>query len=110
MVLDGDDQYAFGVHVPRDAVLRIWPTSTPLREIRPALAANRGGRTNKWDWEGAYIEMARLLHMADDPPRNRPELSSLIKDWFVARVGNHPADSLIREKVKRFWDEMTPPT
>jgi hypothetical protein len=77
----------------------------------PESAKNHsGGRPTKHDWEGAHNEMTRLMYMAAEPPADRATMNNAIKDWFIGKTGTHPSDSMIREKVLRFWEALTPKT
>jgi hypothetical protein len=69
---------------------------------------NKGGAPVKWDWEGAYIEMGRIVALEDENV-DRATLSERVKNWFVGKFDNHPSDSLIRDKVKRFHETLWPP-
>lgn len=70
-------------------------------------AHNKGGRPQKWDWEGALIEMARVAVLADDC--DREALAAAVEEWFVKNTGDHPAPSEIRKRVKRLHENIWPP-
>lgn len=105
-----EDQYGHGVHVSRDDIERLWPapiTAGATSEASSQSNAGQGGRHRKWDWDGAFIEMARVAVHGDDC--DRPIIDKAVKDWFVTECGSHPADSQIRDKVKRFHEALWPP-
>lgn len=60
--------------------------------------ASSGGRPQKWDWEGCWLEMCRISYL-DGLPATRAEMTGKLKDWFIGAVGDHPSDSEIRKRV-----------
>jgi hypothetical protein len=81
----------------------VLPPPSPTHQI------SKGGRPRDWDWEGAYIELARIL-VIEEGDFDRPELNNRIRKWFSDRNNtNCPSDSMIREKVKRFYESIWPP-
>jgi hypothetical protein len=77
------------------------------RDSEPAKKGTGGPRL-KYDWEGAYIEMARIAFLDENPPRSCAEMQERLREWFMQqrRDHDHPADSLLRDKVKLFWTRM----
>ena len=66
--------------------------------------STRRGRPRTHDWEGAIIEMVRIAATNPDGlPSKQSDLAQAIADWFVARTGNHPALSLINDRVRRAY-------
>ncbi len=80
------------------------PKQQQVAPVPVILPENKGGRKPKWDWDGAFIEMARLYFVDEDPPKTRSEMNDRIAEWFVKKSGSEPATSLLRGKVKRFWE------
>lgn len=85
-----------------------WPASNPKVAVLPVTGVRAGGSPGKWDWEGAYIEMARIVALEDVSP-TRPTLNELVLNWFMTTAGDHPSESQIRDKVKRFHEAIWPP-
>jgi hypothetical protein len=106
---------AFGVEMSERHLLEYWPIvsqAPPEKDAVPPpgeATQNKGGAPGKWDWEGAYIEMARIA-VLDDENVDCVTLNERVKHWFVGEVDNHPSDSQIREKVKRFHEALWPPS
>lgn len=73
----------------------------------PTPARNVGGRPNKWDWEGAMIELSRLDAEGGTVNKTAPQLARHMRDWFIGHTGDAPADSEIRRRVKRYRDALT---
>jgi hypothetical protein len=94
--------------------LKYWPKASQASPEKDAVpprgeaTRNKGGAPSKWDWEGAHIEMARIVAL-DDENVDRTTLNEKVKDWFVSKFDNHPSDSQIRDKVKRFHEALWPP-
>jgi hypothetical protein len=108
------DFSASGVEMSERHLLEYWPRvsqASPEKDAVPPpgeATRNKGGAPGKWDWEGAYIEMGRIVALEDENV-DRATLSERVKNWFVGEVDNHPSDSQIRDKVKRFHETLWPP-
>lgn len=80
------------------------------RPVQPRLTlvpnAAKGGRPQKWDWEGALIELSRLDAVDGTENKSGADLAQHLSAWFVAQTGDTPADSEIRKRVKRFREML----
>ncbi|TXN27129.1 hypothetical protein [Methylobacterium sp. WL19] len=108
----GRDQYfASDITVDAVAAATFLRLRDPLNQSQPSASAavekNRGGRPTKYDWDGAFIEMARIAVLGDDS--SRAALTKAVEDWFMQTSGSSPASSLVREKVQRFHESIWPP-
>lgn len=83
------------------------PLYQPQASTAPAAEKNKGGRPAKHDWDGAFIEMARIAVLGDDS--SRAALTKAVEEWFMQTAGSSPAPSLVREKVQRFHESIWPP-
>jgi len=91
------------VRIESAKIDKLWPVDENLGSRNP------GGRPQKWDWEGALIELARI-NIIENGDNSRPTLQRLLKEWFALHnEGDCPSDEMVREKVKRFHEGVWPP-
>lgn len=77
----------------------------PVRRERvDQLATKRGGRPTTWDWDAMWIEVVRLMKDGEVP--SRADLPKHLAAWFQATVGDEPASSTLRDKVKKLFDTI----
>lgn len=69
---------------------------------------NAGGNPGKHDWEGALAHLAKIILLEEDEI-DRAKMNDRVREWFIEATGDHPSDSQIREKVKRFHETIWPP-
>ena len=67
-----------------------------------ARAKGRPGRKEKWDWDGAAAHLFKIAKTPVGLPTNQAEVERILKDWFMKTTGDYPAESTIREKIKRW--------
>lgn len=70
--------------------------SLPRAPPRP----DRGGRPNKWDWEAALIELARLDAMEGTANKSDPDLIRYLMEWMAKPDGEAPSEGEVRKRVK----------
>jgi hypothetical protein len=106
LVRKDDDHYAFGVHVPREAILNRWPERKQIAEneesIPPGVKA-RGGAPPKYDWESMMAYAAVHIHDHGWPERKSGQLLKILQDWFAKR-NQYPSASDVRRRVKLLYD------
>lgn len=72
-----------------------------------AVRARPMGRPTKWDWEAAFVELHRLDAEEGTENKTQAILVRHLADWFAQlNGGESPADSQIKERVKR-WQEVS---
>jgi hypothetical protein len=96
---------AFGIVVRRSDLVRIWPAAadSPVR--------GRGGAPRQWDWEGAFIEMARIFIFERSPPRTNDEWKARVRSWFETyhppvKNRRHPSDTELLPRIRQFREML----
>jgi len=91
----------FDIMVEMKDLDRLWPVSTQ--------SVNKAGRPAKYDWEGALIHLSRQVFCGEfDPIKDcQSEVVRRMRDWFIANRGEEPSDTLLKERAKRFLDEIS---
>ena len=102
----GHDMRLHGIHKGKNGdliLVRDMPAAAP-----PVPAKGKGGRTAKWDWEGALVEIAKLERTDGIENKSQADLVRHLGNWFSIHSpdGTAPADSEIRARVKRYQDSL----
>jgi hypothetical protein len=66
------------------------------------------GRAKNYDWEAAFIEMARIL-IIEDEWIDRAGMTPRIRAWFFEHYGKFPKSARLRSKIKQFYEGIWPP-
>ncbi|MCJ2136377.1 hypothetical protein MKK69_20380 [Methylobacterium sp. J-026] len=103
--LEGKTGLPFVIKIPAGMQLNFGAAS---REISSGNTwKSKGGRPREHDWDGAFIEMARVAISGQD--HSPAALTRAVTEWFAKTYDREPADSQIREQVARFHDALWPP-
>lgn len=88
------------VFVDAERASERWRRLDPSNAVR----VGAGGRTPKYDWEGAILELVRLDASGGTVGKSQADLVRHLQDWFVATRtdGDAPAASDIKTRVSRF--------
>lgn len=67
-----------------------------------------GGSEPRYDWDGMFVEMVRIMN-EQGIPKKQAEFVSLIIDWFhsESETGDIPDESTIRKRVAAVWRRLT---
>ena len=68
-------------------------------------AKNQGGRPAKYDWDGCYAEIVRIADI-DGLPSVQNNLIEQLRNWFIAEIDDHPADSEIKKRVSAIYKRL----
>jgi hypothetical protein len=96
-------QIAEGVRVSRTSIERL---NSP-----PTKPENKGGAEPQYDWEGAAIEMARILYVEQKLSKGRTSQAAMIerlKDWFEQQPEGVPGDTQLKRHARRFLSAHAP--
>lgn len=82
-----------------------------LEEYRSSSGSkNKGGRPQKWDWEGALIHLVAVANTPDGLPtgqKAQAEIEKIISDWFDPKAENTPVESEIRKRASAVMQAIT---
>jgi hypothetical protein len=73
-----------------------------------AAAKNTGGAPTKIDWEGMWIEVARILYEERKFAGTRAEFQRRLLDWFATTGRHEPGETIMRKKMKALFDILRP--
>ena len=79
--------------------------SEPSPEHIEIEAKNKGGRPARYDWDGCYAEIVRIADI-DGLPSVQNDLIEQLKNWFIAEIDEHPADSEIKKRVSAIYKRL----
>ena len=67
-----------------------------------------GGSEPRYDWDGMFVEMVRIIN-EQGIPQKQADFVSLIIDWFhnASENGEIPDESTIRKRVAAVWRRLT---
>ena len=67
-----------------------------------------GGSEPRYDWDGMFVEMVRIIN-EQGIPQKQADFVSLIIDWFhnASENGDIPDESTIRKRVAAVWRRLT---
>jgi len=67
-----------------------------------------GGSDPRYDWDGMFVEMVRIIN-DQGIPQKQSDFVSLIIDWFhnASENGDIPDESTIRKRVAAVWRRLT---
>ena len=86
------------VPAPEAAVQKVADIRSRDESLRPK---GKPGRPRKWDWPGAERELKRLAKAKGGLPHPQRLVEDYIKNWFLEKYDNHPADSSVRKFVRK---------
>jgi hypothetical protein len=66
---------------------------------------NKGGRPAEYDWDTFFLEIVRIADLDGLPP-TRAELATIMRDWFIARIDDHPADTTIEDRIRPIYQYL----
>lgn len=72
------------------------PTSQPK---------NKGGRPTEYDWDAFFLEIIRIADMDGLPP-TRANLATIMRDWFIDQIDDHPADTTIEDRIRPIYQYL----
>ncbi|WP_202620463.1 hypothetical protein [Methylocystis heyeri] len=74
---------------------------------------NTGGRPRKWDWEGALIHLIAEANKPDglftDQGIKQAQIEKIMRDWFILKKRDAPADSEIRNRASEIMKVISKP-
>ena len=95
--------------VARADIDRLWPSLQGVLDKPPAQQPKYReniGAPKKWDWEGALIELARIVDNGD-VGLDAAILRERLIEWFSStHTGDHPHRKEISKRVQRFVGEL----
>lgn len=68
----------------------------------------RRGAPVQYDWEGFWVEIARLANTPDGLPQGagaQTQLCGLMEEWFEDNAGKSPSASEINKRLKRLYEQ-----
>lgn len=87
----------------------LWPDRSrgseqtqPQAAVAEAARPRAGGAPRKYDWEGALLELVRLQANEGTTNKRPGELADHLAAWFISTIGEAPADSEIKKRVRSF--------
>jgi hypothetical protein len=73
----------------------------------PQAARRRAGPQPKYDWARAEREIFGRIYRGEvREPKFLVDVERLFIEWFVAAIGDHPSESLIREYAKGLLEQL----
>ena len=89
-----------------DAVLAFEEECDLLRR-KGGRKGGAGGSEPRYDWDGMFVEMVRIIH-EQGMPQKQADFVSLIIDWFhnASETGDIPDESTIRKRVVPVWRRL----
>jgi hypothetical protein len=66
----------------------------------------RRGAPSRFDWDGFWVEVCRIIH-DDGLPSTQNELVGRMTEWFELRRNASPDESTIKKKLKPLWRQLT---
>jgi hypothetical protein len=90
--------HAFGVKFLRADIEKLLPEATAV----PPVKAAPGGRPKADWWDDLWIEICRQLYVGELIPKRQADLENAMLEWLAKR-GETPSTSTIRERAKKLW-------
>jgi hypothetical protein len=70
-------------------------------------APMRRGAPTRFDWDGFWIELCRIIH-EEGVPDTQSELVERMGEWFSTNRKSSPDESTIKKKIKPLWQHIRP--
>lgn len=96
----------YGLRFPLDTIEMFVPNVelSASASIGPVNREAVIGRPRKWDWEGAFAQLAVVAQHPDGLPTGpgaQAKIEKILADWFVSETGDSPASSQIRQRAQK---------
>jgi len=81
------------------------PGAATTRDAVIAPPKNPGGAPAKYDWNLFFLEIIRIAHEGNLPD-TRAELAREMRDWFIEKIDDHPADTTIEDRIRPIYQYL----
>ena len=86
---------------------RTLPSPQEAAKTLPTVASaarkrGSGGSPPKYDWDDLIAHLLFVANSPDRLPDSQAKIERLAMNWFIDKFGEGPAESTIRERIKRY--------